>query len=488
MTHPFETSTRTIDAYKESVNANMRADEHAEWIRETVAITTEGFIVRRRHNNGFYLAELNENGLRTILNFTIAIETETVSTKGDTRTTTINIRKYKIMDLITDISMRPDMKFYDGMELFTSDPHKLSRYVPPIYPEIDTAWAKRWLEFLRSLVSNQRAFDEEISSHAFRLRYPETFIEKCFVHYSKKGNTGKTTLAWTLSLLYPKLSNPAVNHKQLTETINGWTTDYMMIHVEELQGNEYADKSFAQWIKQATVRSASIRKMHQDTVAGQNNAIIGLNTNQTDLYGLATTSDGAVQERLVILDFKDTGMDDVKWMAKYTEYGLNNTHPKFSAQVEKFAASLYHYLRYEYQIVEGFNPNRYYQPDKAAILKRLCEESGNLPTMFVNILGTREDELYDNYEAPYDVFYLMRDNRSNNNEPKKVIIKLKELKSAWKKFLDEMGRDTTTYTLDKSVFPLLKNIGFEYGRKEYGMGFEISDYAKFNGWLSSRTS
>ena len=213
-THPFETSTKTVDEYKERLSPDMTAQEHAMWLMETVAMTTEGYIVRRRRGeNGCYLQETSEMNLKKILNFVIALENEVITTKGTTTTTTKQIKKYNIMSLITDITLRPEMKFYDGMELFTTDPHKLSRYIPPTHPDIDTSRAKNWIEFLRTLVHNPRAFDEEISSHAFRLRYSETFIEKCFVHHSKKGNTGKSTLAWTLSLLYPKLANPAVSHK-----------------------------------------------------------------------------------------------------------------------------------------------------------------------------------------------------------------------------------------------------------------------------------
>ena len=58
--HIFETSTRTIDEYKRAVNPNMKPDEHAQWLMETVAQSTKGWIVKRERSTGFYYEECSD--------------------------------------------------------------------------------------------------------------------------------------------------------------------------------------------------------------------------------------------------------------------------------------------------------------------------------------------------------------------------------------------------------------------------------------------
>ena len=473
----FLNSTRSIDEYKATVNAETTPAEHSRWLQETVAQTTEGYIVRRKRGSGYYYKEIPELTLRKILNFTITVS----ETKGDKSV----VRKWKIVDLLTDLNARPELATYNGMDMITSDPFKLSRYVPPIGPE-NNEWAKSWLDYLRTRVNNVRSFDEEISSHAYRLRYPDSFIEKCFVHYSRKGNTGKSTLAWTLGLLYPTLANVSVAHSQLTEKINGWTTDYLMIHVEELQGTEYLNKDFAAWIKRATMRKASIRKMYSDTTDGENWAIIGLNTNQTDLYGLATTNDEALQSRLVVLDFKEDGMNGTSWAAKYKEFNIDNTRPDFSQQIEKFAAALYHYLRFEYKIVDGFTPNRYDQPDKREVLAKLRKQSGTFPDVFLNSLE-KMDLGYDMYQ-PFKAIQMMKRKNGKSDDPKKVIITLAHLKNAWRAFMQDKTGAQANYSLEKSVFPLLFNLGFSERKISVGKAFICEDVQRFEEWYSKRAA
>ena len=269
--HPFLTSTHTIDEYKELQHKReFAALEHVQWLMETVAQTTHGYIFKRRRGHSYWLEEVKADAIiKRILNFNITVAHETTTTVGNSSTTKRTLKQYKAYTFITSED-HPALATYDCLEMFTRDPHRLSRYVPPMGPENDE-WAAQVIDFMRSRVINPRAFDEEISSHAYRLRYPSSFIEKCFVHHCLHGNSGKSTLAWMLSLVYPKLANISVTHDQLTEKINGWTTDYMMIHVEELQGTEYVNKDFAAWIKRATLRSASVRKMYSDVTDGENN-------------------------------------------------------------------------------------------------------------------------------------------------------------------------------------------------------------------------
>ena len=481
--HPFQTSTHTIDEYKElQIQREFTAQEHVQWLMETVAQTTKGYIFKRRRGSGYWLEEITADAvIKRMLNFDITLAHKTTTTVGVTSTTKTTLKHYKAYAFVASAE-HPKLMAYDALEMFTSDPHRLSRYVPPIGPANDD-WAERWINYLRSRVVNQRAFDEEISSHAYRLRYPSTFIEKCFVHHSVEGNTGKSTLAWTLSLLYPKLANINVRHDQLTEKINGWTTDYMMLHIEELEGTEYENKGFATWVKNATMRSASVRKMYSDTTDGTNNAIIGVNTNQPDLYGLATTNDTALKARLVVLLFKEEHMTGEQWAAKFTEFDLNNNRPDYQQQEEKFAAALYHYLRYTYKIVDGFTPNRYNQPDKQEVLDQLRRKAGRLPDRF---MASLEKINNSDYPSPACVFELLKDKRSKSDEPKKVIVSLKNLRNAWTSFMRDKPKSQANYSMEKSVEPTLTRIGFTLKRTSAGMVYVCDDVSGFEEWYQSR--
>ena len=218
--HPFETSTRTVDEYKRSITEDMTFEEHAQWLLETIAESTCGFIVRRERRSSFYYQEIDDRTFSKMLNkkLTVYKKVTTLDSKGCTVTKETPYVKH-IVDLVNDPSLGVKLMYYDGMELYSADPHILSRYVPPQIPSDSSVdeLAIKVIDFMRSRVKNPRAFDEEISSHAYRLRYPETFIEKCFVHYSKEGSTGKSFLAGLLSMMYPKLANINVHHNQLTE-------------------------------------------------------------------------------------------------------------------------------------------------------------------------------------------------------------------------------------------------------------------------------
>ena len=192
--HPFLTSTHTIDEYKELQHKReFSAREHVQWLMETVAQTTDGYIFKYRRGHGYYLKEVNADALiKRVLNFNITVTHETKTTVGNTSTTKRTLKQYKAYAFITSED-HPALATYDCLEMFTRDPHRLSRYVPPMGPANDE-WAAQVIDFMRSRVINPRAFDEEISSHAYRLRYPSSSIEKCFVHHCLHGNSAAAPL------------------------------------------------------------------------------------------------------------------------------------------------------------------------------------------------------------------------------------------------------------------------------------------------------
>lgn len=481
----FQTVPYSFDAFNRWLYSNPEApvQEVASNLRSCIARTTKGFIIKRQMENSWRYEMVPMSQAKTLFGFMVPIEvpTETVVNKQVVK---FNKKEYKsLFAVLTNPLLAPQLAFYNDLELMSSDPNILSAYVPP-QGDYDDEFAKELIEFMRSRVRNKRAFDDEISSHAYRLRHPEAFIEKCYVHHSTQGKTGKSFLVETLSLLYPHLANVGVKHTQLTENCSGWSVDYLMINVEELEGTEYVDKKFAGTVKQMTTRNTSVRKMYHDTTSGKNNAILSLNTNQADLYGLATTNDEAVVTRLCILMFEKP-LTDQEWDAAFCRLGIHESKPGFQQNRAKMASSLYHYLKHTYQIVDGYTPSRYNHPEKQDVLRELREKCSSLPLRFINCLA-KETEESDSIESQYKVFEMYRDKRSKSNEVKRVVAMKLRLNNAWKSFMEGRRGSQSTYSFEKSVEPLLLHIGFKETRIARGLAWVCEDVAKFNDWYDKR--
>ena len=118
-------------------------------------------------------------------------------------------------------------------------------------------------------------------------------------------------------------------------------------------------------IKRLTTIASSSRAMYRETESARNQAIVGFNTNQNELYGLVR-ADQATLSRLVIIEFKpkpkDLNWDEIK--------------DKFINQKD-FAYSLYRYLLEDFEIPETFNTCRYISIDKDEFIKKACHTSKN---------------------------------------------------------------------------------------------------------------
>ena len=460
----------------------MTVEDHLKWLSETVAIMTEGYIIKRRDAAaGFKYEEIDGEKLsKKVFNIRFDAEFDLgVDEKGKPKKVT---KKITSMYFLQEAAYQSYFQKYDDLELFTDEPNKLSRFIPPA-GDVDKDLAKRIIEFFRNKrIKNPRAFDELISSHAYRLRYPNAFIEKIFVYYSKQGNTGKSFLAGLLAMMYPGYANVQIKHNQVIEDKNGFIYDLLMAQVEELQGTEYADKRFATWVKQSTSPDASARKMYKDTYSCKNRCLVGFNTNQTDLYGLAREDDATIS-RLVILDFEKPLTPD-EWSVIKTEWGLDPTNPNYKKNVYKVGASLYHYLLEDYVLVEGFNSCRYYNKEKYDLIDRLRKETANLPEQFVMDLKEttqlQKDEEDDDDEYIDETIYIIerkRDKRSKESK-EKVVIKTASLKRAFTRFIRDYKN--STYGL-KSVQNALERIGFEMKHTDKGDVY-IIDASKFDEW------
>jgi hypothetical protein len=170
--------------------------------------------------------------------------------------------------------------------------------------------------------------------------------------------------------MYGEFANVAVKGEQFKDLFTGQFNDLLMLHVEELQNENYRNKEFETTIKQFTTREASDRRLYKGTTKGEHHAIIGLNTNQPDLYGLIR-GDSALIERLVILHFKPNDAD-TNWEQIRKELRLDNREAE-----KDIAYSLYTYLRDEYQIKKNFSTSRYYEQEKFDLITKLRGSNKN---------------------------------------------------------------------------------------------------------------
>ena len=481
----FETSTFCHDGFSKWLYENPQAavEEMNQKIIECIARTPHGYIIRKSDKHGNYRYQaLSKSDASKLFDVPITFRITTETSSGSKTTRTEKTIQKSLYQYINTPATSPPLKFYRELTLLSDESDVLSDYVPP-QGEVDLKFAEDLIAFMRSRVKNKRAFDEEISSHAYRLRHPGAFIEKCFIHHCIEGNSGKSFIAGMLAEMYPRLADVAVKHHQLMETFSGWAQDYLMIHVEELEGSEYADKKFAQTIKQITTRNTSSRKLYKDTVAGENHAIVGLNTNQPDLYGLINPNDPALISRLVILLFEDP-LSPQQWREEMRKLYICKDEPEYSKNYKKIGASLYYFLKDHYTIIDKYNPSRYYEPEKLEVLKQLRSTTASVPERFMNSLGKMDDKQFE--EHGYQVFEMYRDKRCKDDTPKRVIASHKDLSNAWMSFMSSRQGSQAKYSFEKSVESRLTDIGFVQTRIAKGMVWVCENIPKFNEWYDHR--
>jgi hypothetical protein len=133
--------------------------------------------------------------------------------------------------------------YFQGHDLISNNP--ILSLFKPLQGKLINGLIPAILMFLRSRAFNVRAFDELISSHAFRLRNPSVFISKVFIFYSIQPHTGKSCLAHFLSLIYGKqLSMSAAKVENVEDQFNSWQSKMLMVHIEELQNENYQNHHF----------------------------------------------------------------------------------------------------------------------------------------------------------------------------------------------------------------------------------------------------
>lgn len=439
----FTDNSESLNEYQENNTSLTTFEEHKEAIQQCVARTVGGFIIKTKTENDVEYKQIKRAGANDYLGFQISYQ------EGK------KLKSTTCLKLVKEIES--ELAFFDGMKIMGSNERFLNLFRPPCGQYI-TGLPEKIIKFFEKRVENPVALHECLSSHAYRFRYPNTFIEKCFIHYSPTGNTGKSLLAAILGLMYPKFANVAVQQQQLEGKFTGWAQDLLMIHVEELQNSNYRNHDFERIMKQMTTRNASGEKKFQDTKGGENHAIVGVNTNKHDLYGLIRGDEPGIS-RLVIIIFKaiDPNFD---WDAFKKEIGLC---AKTNTEQDRFnlGYSMYTYLKTQYDIKPKFNPCRYYDQEKFDIIEKLKKLNKNSIESWLNELRY-EDENSEEFCIPPEYKLLVR--KTIGKIPLTCIKKTqRDIRNSYNYFMNEYKKDNSSaaaFKVDTIIETLIKK-GFE---------------------------
>ena len=465
----FTNCNDTLGDYKDKSRFYKTKLEHDVELVKCVAISQTGYIVKYRVGDSYRYKEITPNELKNQLDGVAMykIERDVLDEEtGELKKTTI-ILKYKAYDEI-QCSLRSKLAYFHKTALFSDDEGVLSRYVPPRGKANDKL-AEEFIKFFETRVKNPEALHDLISAHAYRLRHPSAKIEKFYISYSPAeggGNTGKTFLASAFDMLYPDLSIIGVRENEAKSDFNSFLYDYLNVNFEELENDNYRNRFFETFIKKTTNRKGTVRRMYHEAESGEIQAIVSLNTNSNDLYGLIR-ADNATISRLCILDFKPAPTAQ-EWEEFKNSVGLNDAADNYKQTRNEFAAAFYHYLRYSYKIVDGFQSVRYEGKDKYDIIDTLRKNSERLPARFIK------------NESFNDSLRRMKD----KNLGVVMFVSSADLSQSWGWYIQGLPmNEKGKYTI-QSVIDELRRLGWSNKKTNTFRGYAISE-ARYTQWRES---
>ena len=367
----FINSNYTINDYKRNNTSFQTIEEHMRALMKCVANDTNGGYFVRKYNgksNTVHYEHLSLRGLRDCfddLKVNIKLTEEEKKKLKEQKKAVKEYKTYSLVNILTTNTYKDRLNYFDGSAILSDNKNVLELFIPPsgIY---ERSLIEDFIKFMKSRVVNEKPLLEELASHAYRLRNKNSFIEKFFVHYEEKGESGKSFFTGCLASMYRNYANVAATPEQVvSDMFNAWQKNLLMLHMEEVQNENYRNKNMERVIKRLTTLESSGRGMYKETESTRNQAIVGFNTNQSDLYGLVR-ADKATLSRLVIIEFKpksnDINWDEIKEMFIYNK---------------NFAYSLYKYLLEDFEIPNGFNTCRYSSTEKDEFIRKACNRSKN---------------------------------------------------------------------------------------------------------------
>ena len=358
-----------LDDYLETYTTFETKQQHIEALARCIAKNTKGGYIYKDSRNGqiVYVACDNKT-MFDKLNCTVVY--------GKTR------KQRSLTALLKSSDVAQAMAKFRGCEILTDNPQCLQLYRPPV-GEYDKALIEEFIEFMKTRVVSGKALMEEFMSHAYRFRHREEFIEKFFIHYGQ-GNSGKSFSAACIGSLYGVYANCGdTPEKVVDDQFDSWQKRLLMLHMEEAENENYRNKKMETAIKRLTTINSSARAMYRESESIQNKAICGMNTNQSDLYGLIR-GDEALLSRLVIIEFKPR-TPELDWEAAKKKFIKNSS----------FACSLYKYLLEDLEIAEDFSPCRYRSSEKDEFIKNAKKNSKTNIEEWIETIAEERIEIKD---------------------------------------------------------------------------------------------
>lgn len=450
-------------------------------LKRCVARLDNKYVIKAYKNNDVVYRTISATDLKTnYLNMVHSVTDKDGKSKS-----------YPVFNIVIDADyISNHMAKYHGVDILTNAPNVLSLYRPPMIDEdrIDIPLIEHFIKYFEGRVYNLESLHEEFSAHAYRIRHPNVKIVKMFFHHAEEGGLGKSLLMSGFDTLYPGLSMIGVKSREASSDFAGWMTQYLNIGFEELENDEYRNKFFETFIKQATTRKTSSRRMYQETTEGTYKCIFSVNTNSPDLFGLVRADQPTI-ERLVIVHFKpiQEGEEDMQEFIR--SIGFDETLPDFHERMHVFAASFYHYLKHIYKNpfiddFEKWSPERYYGADKDQIIQRMRLNSDRLPMRFIqqleiNNITHLKHYSFDSYN-PFNI--LVRKARTH-----RIFVGNAVLESSFNEFIKSLpagSREKRMYTVASVKDELKRSLGWTDDKIEAGHGLSV-DEAEYDKWKQS---
>ena len=364
-----------------------------EKLQKCIAVLPNGFAVKLREENDVRYGIIKRSNINDYFGFIITYIHNTVVTDEEGNEEQVSKEVSKKCKKILE-AFENELIFFDGVRHVGFNDRFLNMFRPPAGKYIK-GLPERIIKFFEDRLHYTDALHELLSSHAYRFRHSNTFIEKFFINFSEESTTGKSLLTAILATMYPRYANIGVSPDQAESKFNGWMYDYLMIQFEELQNDNYRNHNFEGILKRITTKQGSGQKKGVDITACENCAIVGCNTNKPDLYGLVNAPE-AERVRMVILWFKKK-CEKINWDDFKTEIGMNDAT---CSEQDRYnlGYTLYHYLRFEYKIKDGFSVTKYFNKERDEIIQRLLVMSkNNFNNWLRQLKFTENDVCEDDY-------------------------------------------------------------------------------------------
>ena len=218
----FTDNEYSYNEFREDLNQSKKLTltQIKERLQKCVSVLPNGFAVKLRQENGVKYEVIKRSDMNNYFGFLAKFQTVIVTTDdvgNETEKTKVISKKCK--KIIEDFE--GDLIFFDGIRHVGFSERFLNMYRPPVGKYIK-GLAERIIDFFEKRLHNPSALHELLSSHAYRFRHANTFIEKFFIHFSKESTTGKSLLAAILGTMYLYFANLAASPDQVESKFNGW--------------------------------------------------------------------------------------------------------------------------------------------------------------------------------------------------------------------------------------------------------------------------